>query len=794
MGSSNVSGHQQSPAINTAGQYIPELEIATLANDEETSAYISRLKKYFISGKKTDEGLVEDVYPLSLALKQRKGVLNTHYPVFYDGEYDSLISLYRHLEVLVELHFNDEVSEIIYQELPILWNKVQKAIQDKGIECIEEEIITALQTLELPQKDSEAFELSIDNIQKALQGYSTNIFDYNHATAFQLLNLQMQLQSNLKSTFLLKLKKAIIGLKELLSLHNDVSGESAVQMDFASDLISFDKIKAVAIPKISSQLSEPNLARLKSALQALTAAQQWYTQVTTTVFTSSGLAEAFDMGRIFSDVNISIVPAGPCHYASVQSQKDTATFVKIVAALRMANLMMEQQYDENLHDLYFDQFDLSYLTAEDLQYLPPIIVIDYAHQLTHQYNDFISLLTQNSFVKVLGINLLEDLFSLEKLEDYLELASLAISQRNSYVFQGGIDLPSGLSESYKTGLAFPGATFWNVLIPFGENASDIALTAAIESRYFPRIEYRALGDNQIKLRNNHAPLAYQGTLEQQVKSSSGIEPVTIGLTIADFLAIAPQLKDKLEVIPPIYQSTTFIPLYEYLSQSEQVLSGKIPFIWMVNDQNKLGRVAIPVYWVQKCRSRLEYWAFLQSISGTSKNHIQEIKTAWEIEKTEEIETLKATFQEKYEKAKAGDLEEAVVRMLYGLLNQKDGLESVLTVMSKGDFQPVPPPQQEKEPSVEEQAEVEEAATAVSEEAWVETEECTSCKDCVDALPAVFKYDNNKQAFVHNPKGGTFADIVKAAEKCPARCIHPGIPQNKNEASLEKWIQRAEKYN
>ena len=171
----------------------------------------------------------------------------------------------------------------------------------------------------------------------------------------------MQLQRKLKSAFLLKLKKAVIGLKELLSLHNDVSGESAVQMDFASDLISFDKIKKVAVPKISSQLSEPSLARLKSALQVLTAAQQWYTQAATTLITSEGVAEAFDVEDVFDGFNINVVPAGPCHYAKVQSQKDIAAFVKIVAALRMGGLMIEQQYDENLHGLYFDQFGLSYL-------------------------------------------------------------------------------------------------------------------------------------------------------------------------------------------------------------------------------------------------------------------------------------------------------------------------------------------------------------------------------------------------------------------------------------------------
>ena len=38
---------------------------------------------------------------------------------------------------------------------------------------------------------------------------------------------------------------------------------------------------------------------------------------------------------------------------------------------------------------------------------------------------------------------------------------------------------------------------------------------------------------------------------------------------------------------------------------------------------------------------------------------------------------------------------------------------------------------------------------------------------------VFAYNEQKQAIVINPKGAKFADIVKAAEKCTAGCMHPG---------------------
>jgi len=36
--------------------------------------------------------------------------------------------------------------------------------------------------------------------------------------------------------------------------------------------------------------------------------------------------------------------------------------------------------------------------------------------------------------------------------------------------------------------------------------------------------------------------------------------------------------------------------------------------------------------------------------------------------------------------------------------------------------------------------------------------------------------------------------VKAAEKCTAQVIHPGLPKDKSEKDIDKWIKRAEKYN
>ena len=80
------------------------------------------------------------------------------------------------------------------------------------------------------------------------------------------------------------------------------------------------------------------------------------------------------------------------------------------------------------------------------------------------------------------------------------------------------------------------------------------------------------------------------------------------------------------------------------------------------------------------------------------------------------------------------------------------------------------------------------------EAWIETALCTTCNECTNLNNQIFKYNEEKQAYVADPKAGTFAEIVQAAELCPAGIIHPGAPQHPNEPGLEALIKRATPFN
>jgi pyruvate-ferredoxin/flavodoxin oxidoreductase len=78
--------------------------------------------------------------------------------------------------------------------------------------------------------------------------------------------------------------------------------------------------------------------------------------------------------------------------------------------------------------------------------------------------------------------------------------------------------------------------------------------------------------------------------------------------------------------------------------------------------------------------------------------------------------------------------------------------------------------------------------------WIDTEECTACDECILINPQIFEYNEDKKAYIKNPDGGPYRDLVKSAEKCTAQIIHPGLPRDRSPKDIDKWIKRGEKFN
>jgi ferredoxin len=93
----------------------------------------------------------------------------------------------------------------------------------------------------------------------------------------------------------------------------------------------------------------------------------------------------------------------------------------------------------------------------------------------------------------------------------------------------------------------------------------------------------------------------------------------------------------------------------------------------------------------------------------------------------------------------------------------------------------------------EEAVEEEEEELITEEPYIDSMLCTTCQDCINISPQMFKYNDNKQAFIADASAGTFEQLVKAAEKCPARCIHPGVPRSDDSTATDDLITRANKF-
>lgn len=60
---------------------------------------------------------------------------------------------------------------------------------------------------------------------------------------------------------------------------------------------------------------------------------------------------------------------------------------------------------------------------------------------------------------------------------------------------------------------------------------------------------------------------------------------------------------------------------------------------------------------------------------------------------------------------------------------------------------------------------------MAKEVYVKKDDCTSCSQCVDNLPEVFRMDDDDMAEVHDPAGASEDEIQDEIDACPGECIH-----------------------
>jgi pyruvate-ferredoxin/flavodoxin oxidoreductase len=396
-----------------------------------------------------------------------------------------------------------------------------------------------------------------------------------------------------------------------------------------------------------------------------------------------------------------------------------------------------------------------------------------------------------------------------------------MAHRGAYVVQTSQALPAHLVGGVLKALGTRRPAVINVYTPcqaehgLPDSASAHAAKLALEGRAFPYLVYDpdagATVSERLSLEGNPALEETWPTYELEYVDDEGVKrSMTVPLTTADWAATEPRFAKHFRRVKPIDWHDGMVPFAEYLELSAAEREGKTPFLWAKEAEERLGRLAVAAEMVALAEERIDLWHELRELAGVRVPETVRAKIERPLEQRleRELAALKEEYEMKIAQLRESYPAEITRKLARALVSRRPELTLVggTQLTPAPPIPAAPPPRVGAElasaPGAAQPAPVQaEAATEAAEaaedtealEPWIESELCTTCNECTQINPKIFAYDENKQAYIKDPRGGPYSDIVKAAERCTAKVVHPGTPLDPNEPDLDKWIKRAEPY-
>jgi len=422
-----------------------------------------------------------------------------------------------------------------------------------------------------------------------------------------------------------------------------------------------------------------------------------------------------------------------------------------------------------------------------------------------------------------------------KEETRKELALIAMAHRNVFVLQSSQAAPAHLLGGVLRGLQsrYPSVFILHSPCPpehgLGDDQAPDAAKLALESRAISLVLYDpAAGEtfaDRLSLDGNPSMDEVWPTYDLKYLDEQGKEQtMELPLTAADWAATEARFKKHFSAVPKDLGEDALVPFHEYLRLPAEERDGKRPFIYVLERDRRLGKQLVSDEMVELAADRLGVWHQLKELAGleigdTARGLVQE---QLEGEFQKQLDALRADYEAKFAALRATYPAVIARRMAEALLRAgKDNL-SIADILTQARSLPAVPqgsvdlgagpaapaaprPAPVSAPaatsvSAASAAPAASAATAVAEEAetltmepYIDSAQCTTCDECTNLNKRMFAYNDKKQAYIKDPKAGTFKDLVTAAERCPPQIIHPGTPLNPKEKDLAKWLKRAERF-
>jgi pyruvate-ferredoxin/flavodoxin oxidoreductase len=439
-----------------------------------------------------------------------------------------------------------------------------------------------------------------------------------------------------------------------------------------------------------------------------------------------------------------------------------------------------------------------------------------------------------------------------KTEVRKELALIALAHRGVYVHQSSQASASHLMAGVLKGLQKRRPALFNIYTPcpvehgLADDVAQHAARLALESRAFPYVTFDPDAGRTwaecLSLDGNPSLDDDWPTYTLAYVDEAGAEQsMELPLTIADWAATEGRFRKHFKPLgaTSAIDPDALVPFHTYLTLSADDREGKTPFIHLLDADRHLVRWSVSGEIVRLAEERQQHWAQLRELAGVvvPEQTRERVRESLEAELEAKLDAARQEYEAKLAEVRATYPAVVARRLAEGLLKASKSGQTVRDLLAKmpvdagsatvpvattlvastpvggGEFAvgasngasavaPIaataptlavtphlPPPTQ----SAPEASTPTSESNAISIDPYIDSERCTTCNECINLNKKLFAYNANKQAYVKDPKAGTFAQLVQAAEKCPVSAIHPGTPINPKEKDLEKWLKRAQAF-
>ncbi|MBT5223567.1 MAG: 4Fe-4S binding protein [Gammaproteobacteria bacterium] len=490
-------------------------------------------------------------------------------------------------------------------------------------------------------------------------------------------------------------------------------------------------------------------------------------------------------------------------------------------AIRMAELEIAGKYDKQESDHFFKYFDWHQFSEEEYLLCPPVVTVGGDGAMYDiGFQNLSRSIMSGMPLKILILDTqvysntggqactsgftgqISDMapYGKEwkgKTERRKEMSLISMAHRTTYTLQSSIAHPNHLIEGYIDGLNYRGPAIFNIYAVcqpehgVADDAATMQSKLAVEARAYPLMTYDPREDDtwekSMSLKGNPDLDNDWTTYELKFVDEYGIEDtMTVPLTFADWAMTEGRFQKHFKFVAPSKWTDDMVPLHEFIDLDHDEMAENTAYVHAVHpESNTLVRVAIDPEIVHATIGRRNFWRTLKGLAGLDKIVI-------------DVEAIAAQAKAEMASGIASNLMNMVSGKSADGATDVNALAAVLAAPAAASAPQVPVPTVAapagKTAAASPVAKAEQPAAAGGHDAvWIETPDCTTCDECVDINPKIFKYNDDKKAIIIDPTAGTFEDIVKAAEKCTAVIIHPGTPWNPDEKNLAKLIKRAEKF-